>query len=397
MINLLIIGIIFILVLILYIIPVWLAGINLQIQLYENKAGVDFWNIYILNWWSTNFIINKVGLIGAIIGCIIMSLPPERNLLTLIGNKLGFGKPSWWKTVIFWWTGGFIFFYFIGQLIDGFQGTFSLGMYMIESGMIESFGLDLFLPWEYLLRINTINPNDFFERVFVYNNVVYPIISYVLVVIVLRIILNLIGVAKLERNDYLVGANISAMLGVFFLLYFYSIPLNTYDSLNLIQLWCNILGIIIFFGVSVVFLILKFKTRDAYINLYMGEKKKVAILGGVLLFIIILPLFISIPTAININNNYNSWVNGKWNTLINRQREWTTVSAGLDMFEERDISNLTESEVSNLIKTVRQYDRDAALLQMNTIAQSPFETLGDSDIVYVDGTEYWIAPKTLKV
>lgn len=221
LINLLIIGIIFILVLALYIIPVWLASIRLQIQLYENKAGVDFWNIYILNWWSTNFIINKVGLVGAVIGCTIMSLPPERNLLTLIGNKLGFGRPAIWKALVFWWTAGFVFFYFIGQLIDGVQGTFSLGMYMIESGMIESSGLDLLLPLEYLLRIDTINPDVFFERIFIYNNVIYPIIAFILMMIVIRLILNLIGVVKLERNDYLIGANVTAIIGIFFLMYFW--------------------------------------------------------------------------------------------------------------------------------------------------------------------------------
>ncbi len=33
---------------------------------------------------------------------------------------------------------------------------------------------------------------------------------------------------------------------------------------------------------------------------------------------------------------------------------------------------------------------------MNSYAQTTFEGIADSDIVYVKGKEYWLAPKTLK-
>jgi len=55
--------------------PSWFGSINLQAQLYSNKAGgIDFFDFYFLNLWSTNFIFNKTALIGAFIGSIIMSL-----------------------------------------------------------------------------------------------------------------------------------------------------------------------------------------------------------------------------------------------------------------------------------------------------------------------------------
>ncbi|GAH84533.1 unnamed protein product, partial [marine sediment metagenome] len=65
--------------------PSWYGNINLQAQLYSIKAsGIDFIDFYFLNGWSTNFIFNKTALIGAFIGTVIMSLPPEKNLLTII-------------------------------------------------------------------------------------------------------------------------------------------------------------------------------------------------------------------------------------------------------------------------------------------------------------------------
>ena len=87
--------------------PSWYADISLQAQLYSNKANADFINVYFLNFWGTNFLFNKTALIGALIGSIIMIIPPDRTLLTAIGTRLGFGKPSYAKSLIFWGTAGF--------------------------------------------------------------------------------------------------------------------------------------------------------------------------------------------------------------------------------------------------------------------------------------------------
>jgi len=85
--------------------PWWYGGINLQAQLYDTKAGgLNYFEFYFLNFWSPNFFFNKTSLLIAIIGCIIMSIPPNRNLLTIIGTRLRFGKPSVVKALVFWWT-----------------------------------------------------------------------------------------------------------------------------------------------------------------------------------------------------------------------------------------------------------------------------------------------------
>ncbi len=77
------------LILLIYALPVWLAQINLQRQLYASKSGIDFWKIYTMNFWSTRFFFNKIGLIGAILGCLIMSLPPEASILKFFTTRFG--------------------------------------------------------------------------------------------------------------------------------------------------------------------------------------------------------------------------------------------------------------------------------------------------------------------
>ncbi|MBD3354155.1 MAG: hypothetical protein GF364_21920, partial [Candidatus Lokiarchaeota archaeon] len=388
--------IIAVLVVFLYVIPVWHANISLQSQLYSVKAGnLSFWDFYILNGWSTSFIFNWIGLMGAIIGCTIMSLPPEKNLIALIGTRLGFGRPSNKKSLLIWWSIGFVIFYFAGLLIDGFNNNFSITMYYIQNGFLDVNLGDIFLPFQFLVNIDSITAETHMARIFVYSNVLLPIIMFILAIILIRLILNMIGVAYLKRNDYKIASNACFIIMIFFLMNFYSVPNKALDHLSFIHIWINPIGIFGFMAFGIVFRVLAQKTER-----YMFENeelKRFGIASLILIFCILIPLFVSIPTAININNNYSSWLEDRWEAKINKQREWTVHAAGLDMFEEREIQNLTDSEPSNLVKAIRQYDKDAAIYQMNTIGQSPFETLADSDIVYVRGNEYWVAPKTLKV
>ena len=128
--RLLIIGLVIAIVIVIigvWSIPLWLAKINLQQQLYDAKGGnLNFWKLYTLNFWSTNFFFNKIGLIGAIIGCLIMSIPPENTLFALLGRKFGWGVISKKKVFILWWTAGFALFFIIGQAIE--TGYFALSM-----------------------------------------------------------------------------------------------------------------------------------------------------------------------------------------------------------------------------------------------------------------------------
>jgi hypothetical protein len=106
---------------------------------------------------------------------------------------------------------------------------------------------------------------------------------------------------------------------------------------------------------------------------------------------------------VKINNDQAVWESEKWDKQIAVEREWTICAAGLNIFNStQDIRNLEESEVPNIAKSIRQYDKEAALYQMNSYAQTTFEGIADSDIVYIKkseedpGKEYWLAPKTLK-
>jgi hypothetical protein len=380
---------------IIYAIPSWHAGISLQSQLYDTKAGLNFVEFYVLNFWSPRFIFNKVGLIGALIGCSIMTLPrPEKNLIQLIGTKLRFGRPSTRKTVIIWWTLGFLLFYFMGNMIDIFS-YFSWAMYLIEKGNIDiSLGLNVIS----MVLTGTLEISHV-ENVFVYNNVYLPIILFVLGIIAFRIILNMIGVIYLKRNDFLTACNVCFLISDFIAMYFFSIPLNSYDGLGLTLLWISpiaIIGLIVF---GFYFLYIYKQTGRNFI-FPQSLFKRTGITAAVLIGIILIPAFVSFPVAISINSKQQVWEEQRWDIQISKQIEWTHIAAGLDLFEERAIEDLIYSKNTSdleIINAIRQYDKEAAIYAMNKYAPTPFESLGDIDIVFVNGTEYWVAPKTLKM
>jgi hypothetical protein len=379
-------------------IPSWYANINLQAQLYSNKAGgLDFNNFYFLNLWSTKFFFNKTALIGAFIGVIIMSVPPERILLTLIGTKLRFGKPSLLKSLVFWWTIGFLIFYLFGFLLDANDGLFSWTIYLIENNEIQVSSTIILDAFNVLFDPSSKN----FEVIFVYNNLVLPIIYFVLAIIIFRIILNIIKNFYLRKNEFYVFSNVLVVIGLIFGLWFFTLPTQALDGINLIQTWSVVFGFISFILIGLgIFLIgrLVYSRDSTNYTISQKNRKKFGIGVLVVLLLILFPVFISIGPAININNT-SVWTEQKWDKKFRREIEWTRECAGLDMFEERPIENLTQSTVSSdgeILSHIRQYDQRFAVQYLAASIASTFEGLADSDIVYLNNKEYWVAPKSVK-
>jgi hypothetical protein len=404
--RLLIIGLVVALVIIVisvWSIPLWLAKINLQQQLYETKGGgagtLDFWELYTLNFWSTNFFFNKIGLIGAVIGCLIMSIPPENTLITLLGRRLGWGTISRKKIFLLWWTAGFVLFFIIGQAIE--TGYFALSMYMIEEGGAEFSFLGAFRILSGNLSVNQ-------EDIFIYKAVTLPIINYVLVLIALRVII--LGVKYfLQKEEYMIASQVSFLIVIFFLMGLFGKPLDTLNGIDFIQIWSIYLGLIIFFGLGIAFFIIGKKKRKVNMIQFPRNIQKQAIVSAIVVIIIILiPVFSSVPKTIGLSQ-YDTWKEVEWDIRYEKQIDWTRQAAGIEIgsiefFTVKDINNYPNNvivEDSDILNVIRRYDKQISVKQMDPIAQLAHESLADSDIIFIpNGTgqgEYWVAPKTINV
>ncbi len=385
----------------LWLIPSWFAPINLQIQLYQNKANSDFIDIYLLNFWSTRFFFNKTALIGALIGSTVMCLPPDKNLLSIIGTKLRFGKPSYLKSAIFWWTIGFVIFYLFGFLLDSNNQGFSWIIYLLENGELE------LSPTILTDAFNVIfNPaNNDYITIFIYGNLIIPIINFILAILIFRAALNITRNIYLRRNDYYVLANIIIIIGLFLGLGFFALPTMSLDGINITQSWALIFG---FIGLLVVGTFLYifgkiiYKRDSTKFMIPRQNYKKLGIIGVILTILVITPLFISIGTYINLNRT-EIWFDQQWAKKFQREVQWTSDCAGLDIFEDRPIENFTLSKLASntsdndILNQIRQYDQDYAVQFIAAKIGTTFEGLADSDIVYYNETEYWVAPKTVRI
>ena len=380
--------------------PAWFGPINLNAQLYENKAdGLNYYNVYFLNFWSIKFFFNKTGLIGAIIGCVIMSIPPNQNLLTIIGTRLRFGKPSRLKALIFWWTVGFVLFYATGLVLD-VGGGFSWALYLIEKGEIQISPLTV-IPDAFNVLLNQNNMN--LEFIFIYTRFYLPLINYIIAICIFRMILNIGSNFYLKRNDYNIIANSFLIGGLICVMIFLLLPTLALNGIDLIQMWSLILACIILIGFGfLIFILGRLKmAKNQRSKIILNPKQlKIWIMAGAVIVIIIIPLIISIGPLITLSNT-SVYYDNEWTKKIQREIRWTRECAGLDMFEERPIENFTLSSSpandTQMISRIRQYDQDYAVQSLAAKIGTTYEGLADSDIVYLNGTEYWVAPKTIRL
>lgn len=378
--------------------PAWFGNISLQSQLYANKAGgLDYFDFYFLNFWSTNFLFNKTALIGAFTGSIIMSILPERNLLTIIGTKLRFGKPSYLKALIFWWTIGFVLFYFLGLLLDANNNGFSWAIYLIENGQIELSPTILFDAFAVIFNTN----NTDFKTIFLYSNLILPIVVFVIGVIILRLGFNIAKYIYLRRNDYLVIGNALVIVGLICGVVFCFLPTFSLDGINTIQILALIFGFFSFTSLGIaIFIFGKAQYKKDVKNYIFSRSRQKKIIYVIVIVIVftISPLIVSIGPLVNLNNTA-VWTEQQWNKKYKRDIEWTRACAGLDMFEERPIVNFTESSTTSdalMVSQVRQFDQNFAVQYLAASIGSTYEGLADSDIIYINNKEYWVAPKTVR-
>jgi hypothetical protein len=384
-----------------WLIPSYLGPINLQIQLYQNKANTNFLDVYLLNFWSTKFFFNKTALSGALIGSIIMSLPPDKTLLSIIGTRFRFGKPSNIKSLIFWWSIGFIIFYLFGFLLDANNQGFSWVIYLIENGDLHISPTIITDAFNILF-----NPaSQDYSTIYIYTNLIIPILNFILALLIFRAGLNILRNFYLRRNDYYVLANIVIIIGLIMGMGFFALPTLSLDGINITQSWSLIFGFVGSISLGMLIYIygrIIYSRNSTRFIIKRNTAKRLGFIGVIFVILVITPLFISIGSYANLNNTA-VWIDQQWNRKYLREVKWTSDCAGLDMFEVRTIENFTLSKVASntsdneILSHIRQYDQDYAVQFIAAKIGTTYEGLADSDIIYFNGSEYWVAPKTVRL
>jgi hypothetical protein len=111
-----------------------------------------------------------------------------------------------------------------------------------------------------------------------------------------------------------------------------------------------------------------------------------------LAFILIVQVGVGAFYYFNWNNNYLAY---QWYPQTQKQITVTRWAAGLDNINVENISNLPTSNPTTTLNLVRQWDQQAAsVINTKEIGAYNWMGLASSEIVFYNGTEYWVSPTT---
>jgi len=133
----------------------------------------------------------------------------------------------------------------------------------------------------------------------------------------------------------------------------------------------------------------------AYLSRRSSDVPKVGLFKGLAVLVTLL-LLVQVAAGafyyFNWNNNYLSY---EWYPQTQKQIVVTRWAAGLDGIHVNNITDLPTSNPSTTLDLVRQWDQQAATVT-NTKEIGAYNWMGlaSSEIVFYNGTEYWVSPTT---
>lgn len=130
-------------------------------------------------------------------------------------------------------------------------------------------------------------------------------------------------------------------------------------------------------------------------NLSFAKGRRVIFMTSALVIIGILLVNVAIIAGFRFNWN-NNWIQYEWKPLTEKQIAVTRWSAGIEGIQRHSISEVPTGNVTKILSLVRQWDKTSAYTKMRNQIGVNWMSLADSDIIYINGREYWAAPTTIR-
>jgi hypothetical protein len=377
---------------IVYGLSVYLNWIVLQ-SMYASKAGLD--------WFAINFYHNNTFIVAAVLALLFINPIPRRSHLfeglSALGGafarvrgeeavvSLGPGIVVWLFWQVIKWAIAF-------GLIVTANGIPSLGNLTIIITMLQS-GLG---NWGQVFRIFQLPlaPASGTELVTlmptmeVQYRLIYDIVAAVLFVAVLRLILMLArDFARLKTNAW--TRDLFLIMALVVLGVIVDAP---YWVMNIATPNDYLIAIIIF--VSFLVIAASFQFGIIRRTIGMTRRKRWLVYIAALLLLATLGVNIAFVTGYSLNWN-NNWSNYEWKPMTMKTIEVTRWTAGIQNIVTGPLSSVPAGNTSTIVSLVRQWDHDASYTKMINQIGVNWMQLSASQIIYLNGHEYWAAPTTI--
>src|SRR5208337_721191 len=371
---------------------VYLNWIVLQ-SMYASKAG--------LNWFTINFYHNNTFIVAGVLAVLFINPIPRRShlfeALSALGGtfarargeektvSLGPGKVAWLLWQVIKWAVAFV-------MIASANGIPGLGNFTIVITMLQS-GMG---NWGQVLRVFQLplSPASGPELVAlmptmeVQYHLIYEIVAAIVLVATLRLILMFIrDFTRLKTNAW--SRDLFLILALIVLVAIAGAP---YWAMNIATPNDYLIAVTIF----VSFLVIAASFHFGFIRRTIGmaqRKRWILYLVTVLLLgTLIVNMGFVAGYSLNWNNNWTSY---EWNPMTNKQIDVTRWAAGIQNITTEPLSSLHSGNTSTIVSLVRQWDHDASYTKMINQIGVNWMQLSASQIIYLNGHEYWAAPTTI--
>jgi hypothetical protein len=214
----------------------------------------------------------------------------------------------------------------------------------------------------------------------------YAVLSYVasavILVLVIRVLLRLFANAAIRQSDVPVR-NILTLIALILLDAIIGAP---YWLMNIATPYVyGIVWTAFLLTLSGVFYLFRRRLEDTRRTIFKG-------LAVILAVLLVIQVGVGAFYYFNWNNNYLSY---QWYPQTQKQITVTRWAAGLDNIHVENISNLPTSNPTTTLNLVRQWDQQAAtVINTKEIGAYNWMQLASSEIVFYNGTEYWVSPTT---
>ena len=382
---------------IIYCLYTWLSWDILE-TMYLRKAGID--------WFSTVFYHNYIFIISSIIALVVINPIPRRSdLLGLINSIrryfyeltgiqfVGIEIFQFKGGVILWGLWQFIkwgiafLLIFSSNSIPGAENI-SLLFYMMSKGIGNwSDVLRIFI-----LPIRPVSADTLIKLIptmEVEYRIIHGILTTVVIIVIIRLILRSLR-EFFEGFTSVVGRNVFIILSLIMFLVIIDAPYWAMDITTPYEYSILIILLVIFVVLSIYFHMGGFQM---HIRLMRGRR---IVIHTVILLLTIL-LFINLGVIVYFKFNWNNrWLEYEWYPLTYKRIKVTCWAAGTNHIVRHYISNVPRGNISKILDLVRQWDRSASYVKMKNQIGVNWMSLSSSDIIYVNGREYWSAPTTIR-
>jgi hypothetical protein len=361
--------------------------------MYSSKAG--------LNWFSINFYHNNTFVLAAVLALLFVNPIPKRSqlfeALSALGGafarvrgeretvSLSPGVVTW----LFWQIVKWAVAFGVIATSNGIPifGNMTVVVTMLQSGLGN---------WNQVLRIFQlpIIPVSGAELVAlmptmeVQYHLIFDIVGAVVFVAVLRLILMFIrDFAHVKTNAWV--RDLFLILSLVLLEVIVGAP---YWVMNIATPNDYLIAVSVF--ISFLFIAAAFQFGVIRRTIGMGRRRRWAVYVAALLLLAVLIVNLGFVVGYSLNWN-NNWTNYEWIPMTTKGIEVTRWAAGIQNVTIQPLSNLPSGNTSTIVSLVRQWDHDASYTKMINQIGVNWMQLSASQIINLNGHEYWAAPTTI--